>query len=84
MTPAVGVQTDNDAASETANDAANEKGRANRAPFSQIRRCSFDQRLENWNERRALARPYFLRSTTRESRVRKPARLSVERSSGSK
>src|SRR6266571_5057813 len=31
-----------------------------------------DQRLENWNERRALARPYFLRSTTRESRVRKP------------
>src|SRR5216683_3118340 len=28
-----------------------------------------DQRLENWNERRALALPYFLRSTTRESRV---------------
>jgi hypothetical protein len=28
--------------------------------------------LENWKLRRALARPYFLRSTTRESRVRKP------------
>src|ERR1700680_1018806 len=36
-----------------------------------------DQRLENWNERRALARPYFLRSTTRESRVRKPLLLST-------
>src|SRR6476646_593523 len=43
-----------------------------------------DQRLENWNERRALALPYFLRSTTRESRVRKPPRLSTVRSSGSK
>ncbi len=42
-----------------------------------------DQRLENWNERRALARPYFLRSTTRESRVRKPPRLSAPRKSGS-
>src|SRR4051812_34077227 len=28
-----------------------------------------DQRFENWNDLRALARPYFLRSTTRESRV---------------
>src|SRR5271166_5669366 len=27
------------------------------------------QRLENWNERRAFAFPYFLRSTTRASRV---------------
>ena len=36
------------------------------------------------SERRALARPYFLRSTTRESRVRKPPRLSTPRSSGSK
>ena len=43
-----------------------------------------DQRFENWNERRALARPYFLRSTTRGSRVRKPPRLSTLRRSGSK
>src|SRR3954463_8161765 len=42
------------------------------------------QRLENWKLRRALALPYFLRSTTRESRVRKPAFLSVPRRSGSK
>jgi len=41
------------------------------------------QRLENWNERRALALPYFLRSTTRGSRVRKPPRLSTPRRSGS-
>ena len=34
--------------------------------------------------RRAFARPYFLRSTTRESRVRKPPFLSTVRSSGSK
>src|SRR4029450_12299933 len=31
-----------------------------------------DQRFENWKLRRAPALPYFLRSTTRESRVRKP------------
>src|ERR1700687_2935487 len=37
------------------------------------------QRLENWKDRRALARPYFLRSTTRESRVRKPLLLSTAR-----
>src|SRR5690606_8037830 len=43
-----------------------------------------DQRLENWKERRALARPYFLRSTTRLSRVRNPPFLSTPRSSGSK
>ena len=30
-----------------------------------------------------FARPYFLRSTTRESRVRKPPRLSTGRKSGS-
>ena len=42
------------------------------------------QRFENWNERRALALPYFLRSTTRESRVRKPPFFSTERRSGSK
>src|SRR6266700_6622683 len=41
-----------------------------------------DQRLENWTERRALARPYFLRATTRESRVRKPLLLSTGRRSG--
>ncbi len=43
-----------------------------------------DQRFENWKLRRALALPYFLRSTTRESRVRKPPFLSTLRSSGSK
>ena len=43
-----------------------------------------DQRFENWNERRAFALPYFLRSTTRESRVRKPPFFSTPRSSGSK
>jgi hypothetical protein len=42
------------------------------------------QRFENWNERRAFARPYFLRSTTRESRVRKPPFFRTPRSSGSK
>src|SRR5580693_5873316 len=40
-------------------------------------------RFENWKLRRALALPYFLRSTTRESRVTKPPRLSTLRSSGS-
>src|SRR5580698_10647866 len=43
-----------------------------------------DQRFENWNDLRALARPYFLRSTTRESRVRKPPFFSTVRRSGSK
>src|ERR1700730_14051897 len=41
-------------------------------------------RFEKWNERRSLALPYFLRSTTRLSRVRKPPRLSTLRNSGSK
>src|SRR5258708_17416317 len=41
-------------------------------------------RFENWNDRRALALPYFLRSTTRLSRVRKPPRLRTLRNSGSK
>ena len=41
------------------------------------------QRFENWKLRRALARPYFLRSTTRGSRVRKPAALTGARSVGS-
>ena len=53
------------------------------APFELAKRNA-DQRFENWNERRALARPYFLRSTTRGSRVRKPPRLSAARKSGSK
>ena len=44
---------------------------------------SAGQRLENWKERRALRRPYFLRSTVRESRVRKPCFLSTVLSSGS-
>ena len=37
------------------------------------------QRLENWKLARALRWPYFLRSTTRESRVRKPPFLSAGR-----
>ena len=37
------------------------------------------QRLENWKLLRALALPYFLRSTTRLSRVRKPAAFSAVR-----
>jgi len=40
-------------------------------------------RFENWKLRRAFALPYFLRSTTRGSRVRKPPRLSTARKSGS-
>src|SRR3569623_1286232 len=42
-----------------------------------------DQRFENWKLRRAFARPYFLRSTTRLSRVRKPAALTEARKAGS-
>ena len=41
------------------------------------------QRFENWKLRRALGRPYFLRSTARGSRVRKPPGLSTARSPGS-
>ena len=41
------------------------------------------QRLTHWKALRALARPGFLRSTTRLSRVRNPAALSGGRSSGS-
>ena len=40
-------------------------------------------RFENWKLRRALALPYFLRSTTRLSRVRKPPCFSTGRSPGS-
>ena len=41
------------------------------------------QRFENWKLRRAFILPYFLRSTTRLSRVRKPPFLSTGRNSGS-
>jgi hopanoid biosynthesis associated protein HpnK len=41
------------------------------------------QRLLNWKLRRAFALPYFLRSTTRLSRVRKPATFRMPRRSGS-
>ena len=41
-------------------------------------------RFENWKLRRALALPYFLRSTTRGSRVRKPPAFKTGRSPGSK
>src|SRR5216683_3124084 len=39
-------------------------------------------RFENWKRLRAPGRPYFLRSTTRASRVRKPAFFSAGRKSG--
>jgi hypothetical protein len=55
-----------------------------RAPAGGGRRPQGDQRLENWNDLRALARPYFLRSTVRESRVRKPPFFKTLRRSGSK
>src|SRR3546814_1828717 len=58
------------------------KGPRRSAGPSSIRLLS-DQRLENWKLRRALARPYFLRSTTRESRVRKPPLFSTGRRPGS-
>ncbi len=41
------------------------------------------QRFENWKLRRALGRPYFLRSTVRGSRVRKPPGLRAARKPGS-
>src|SRR3546814_646037 len=47
----------------------NEKGRSSRNAPSQDRGFP-GQRFENWKLRRALARPYFLRSTLRASRVR--------------
>ena len=54
---------------------------AAQAPFRNV--CLVAQRLENWKLRRAFARPYFLRSTTRESRVRKPPLFSTGRRPGS-
>src|SRR5205807_7656124 len=47
------------------------------------RSCIWDQRFANWKLRRALALPYFLRSTTRLSRVRKPWLFNNGRSPGS-
>ena len=58
-----------------------QKGCAAAHPF--VSRNAAAQRLENWKLRRAFILPYFLRSTTRESRVRKPPRLSAPRRSGS-
>src|SRR5215469_2725672 len=57
-----------------------------RKPVSARRRLGrrVPHRFENWNDRRAFALPYFLRSTTRLSRVRKPPRLRTLRNSGSK
>ena len=68
--------------------ASNEKGKTKRALRSDRsalaeRNSVADQRFENWKLRRALARPYFLRSTTRLSRVRKPCGLSAARRPGS-
>jgi hypothetical protein len=61
--------------------AATKKG--HRWPLFATPRWGNRQRFENWNDRRALALPYFLRSTTRLSRVRKPPRLRTLRNSGS-
>src|SRR5690606_25051698 len=58
-----------------------EKEKGGRSPLAV--RVAARQRFENWKLRRALARPYFLRSTTRGSRVRKPAALSAGRTCGS-
>src|SRR2546427_9073448 len=46
------------------------------------RRQPTGQRLEYWGRLRALWRPYFLRSTSRGSRVTKPAFLRIGRNSG--
>ena len=61
------------------------KGAADAAPFQHSMPTDRpkDQRLENWNDRRAFALPYFFRSTTRLSRVRKPAAFSAPRRPGS-
>jgi hypothetical protein len=60
-----------------------QKGPTRRPALDAFRKRLSDQRFENWKLRRALARPYFLRSTTRGSRVRKPAALTALRSAGS-
>src|SRR3546814_5105171 len=53
------------------------KGRSSRNALSQDRGFP-GQRFENWKLRRALARPYFLRSTLRASRVRRSAEHTSE------
>ena len=58
--------------------------KAAEAAFRVSHRPDQAQRLENWKLRRAFFLPYFLRSTTRESRVRKPSFLRIGRRSGSK
>ena len=55
-------------------------GRLLTGPRTELRH---GQRLENWKLRRALRRPYFLRSTRRGSRRRKPPVLSAGRRPGS-
>ncbi len=59
------------------------KGPPSGGPWSSIASAAPDQRLENWKLRRAFALPYFLRSTTRASRVRKPPCFRIGRNSGS-
>jgi len=63
----------------------NEKGAAiSRNPLIYNRKVKLSTyRFENWKDLRALARPYFLRSTTRLSRVRKPCGFRTGRSAGS-
>jgi hypothetical protein len=56
---------------------------ARRRPLPNTKSGEPDQRLENWKLRRAPDLPYFLRSTTRESRVRKPCAFSAGRRPGS-
>lgn len=54
-----------------------------RSPARKQRRRGKTQRLENWKLRRAFGRPYFLRSTTRGSRVRNPPCFRTGRKLGS-
>ncbi len=53
------------------------------AAFGVARHLGRTQRFENWKLRRAFLWPYFLRSTTRASRVRKPSFFSSGRRPGS-
>ena len=58
---------------------SDDEGRPRGAAFVLSKAVPVGQRLENWKLRRALRRPYFLRSTTRLSRVRNPAAFSAPR-----